>query len=474
VRSGWLTAVTVGASPEELPVLAWTLRELASLLTDECVPLRKLSMALMADPAMALRVLQRANAVPHRHFSAEVVTLEDAAQMLGTQTILSLDSQARVAEEVMEAERLASYRRSAGRAALAALLAHDWAELDRDRFPSEVGLAALLNNLGELFLLAHGDARISRYLELVETSYVLPHEAEYVSLGESLEELGHVLAIDWKLPEMVREAMRARNAQYLRTLYVMLATQIARDAFAAWRHPMQMGDLRLLAELLNLDMPSLMLRVNRVLGAFNQSADHYGLRPLRLLPLERDGRLTADLDLPRWTSFCLMPRADDDAACQSALSNASLVDRESVFTTLLRGLHRGLGLNRVVFAVYRPSQRTLSAEFMVGTDFEPSFNRFSLSVDDDGLFGGLLDAPAALWLNEDNQAELLPRIPAALLELIGVTRFFVMSLWVKGQPVGLVYADRRNESCRLDARSYASFLRLVNLAVQNLERLNTA
>lgn len=468
---GWLTAVTADASTEELPVLARTRRELAGLLTDELAPLRKLSMALIADPAMALRVLQRANAVPHRHFSTEVVTLEDAAHMLGTQTLLRLESEANVDEEVLDAARLASYRRSAGRAVLAALLAHDWAEMERDRFPSEVSLAALLNNLGELFLLAHGDARIYRYLELVEGSHVLPHEAEYVSLGESLEELGHVLALRWGLPEMVREAMRARNARYLRTLCVMLATQIGRHAFSAWRHPMLMGDLRLTSELLDLDMPSLTERINRVLGTFNRSAVQYDLQPMKLLPPESDRRLTASMKVPRSPAFCLAPRQDDFAACLVALSDRSLADRESVFATLLRGLHRGLGLNRAVFAVYHHDERTLSAEFLVGTDFEPTFNRFSLSLDDSELFSDLLNEPSALWLNEDNQGDLMPKIPTALSELIGDTHFFVMSLWVKGRPVGLVYADRRSESCRLDARSYASFLRLVSQASQCLERL---
>ncbi|WP_245537349.1 HDOD domain-containing protein [Thiocystis violascens] len=466
--------MTADASPEELPVLARTRQELTHLLASELAPLRELSLALMRDPAMALRVLQRANAVPHRHFSADVATLEDAAHMLGVEKILRMQSESHVAEEVLDPARLASYRRSAGRAVLAALLALDWAELDRDRFPSEVSLAALLNNLGELFLLAHGDARINRYLQLVEVNHEFPHEAEYVALGESLEALGHALALRWRLPEMVREAMRARNAQHARTLCVMLATQIARDAFSAWRHPMRMRDLRLVAELLDLDPPSLIRRINHVLGAFNPTAVRYGIGSLALLTLERDGWRSAAANAPATPSFCLAPRADDYLACLAALGDCSLPDRAAVFATLLRGLHRGLGLNRAVFAAYCPRRRTLSAEFLVGTDFEPTFNRFSLSLDAGGLFGELLDAPSAIWLNEENQADLLPRIPEAIVELIGDTRFFVMSMWVRGRPIGLLYADRRSASCRLDARGYASFQRLAGQASQCLECLETA
>ncbi|TCT21232.1 HD-like signal output (HDOD) protein [Thiobaca trueperi] len=470
VCSVWLKAVTANAVPDELPILARSRQGLARLLTDDLAPLRTLSMALMGDPAMALRVLQQANVVPHRHFRADVVTLEDAAHMLGTQTLLRLESEAAVDERVLNAERLAPYRRSAGRAVLAALFAYDWAEIDHDRFPSEVSLAALLNNLGELFLLAHGDARISRYLELVEGCHVLPHEAEYVSLGESLEDLGHVLAVQWGLPEMVREAMRARNARHPRALCVMLATQIARYAFSAWRHPMQMDDLHLAGIVLELELPDLAQRINRVLDHFNRTAADYGLAPLKSLPIDDTGR-PAVLPAMRQVVFGLAPRQDDYAAAMTALREGEPVDRESVFAILLRGLHRGLGLNRVVFAAYRAREDALVAEYLVGTDFEPSFNRFSLSRPDGGLFAGLLDAPSAVWLNDDNQAALAPRIPVPLLELIGVTRFFVMSLWVRGRVIGLVYADRRTESCHLDARSYQSFRELVGQAVRCLEHL---
>lgn len=470
MTSRWFNQMAEAATPDEFPLLARTRRDLTPLLADSLLPLRKLALALMGDPAMALRVLQQANVVPHRHFRADVVTLEDAAHMLGTQTLLRLESEAPVDERVLNAERLAPYRRSAGRAVLAALFAYDWAEIDHDRFPSEVSLAALLNNLGELFLLAHGDARISRYLDLVEEQHVLPHEAEYVSLGESLEDLGHALAVRWGLPEMVREAMRARNARHPRALCVMLATQIARYAFSAWRHPMQMDDLHLAGIVLELELSDLAQRINRVLDHFNRTAADYGLAPLKSLPIDDTGR-PAVLPSTRQVVFGLAPRQDDFTAAMTALSKGEPVDRESVFATLLRGLHRGLGLNRVVFAAYRAREETLTAEYLVGTDFEPSFNRFSLSRVEGGFFAELLDAPSAVWLNDDNEATLAPRMPAPLLDLIGVTRFFAMSLWVGGRVIGLVYADRRTASCHLDARSYQSFRELVSQAARCLERL---
>lgn len=457
MHSNWLEVVTAQATPEELPILAWTRQEFATLLADDLAPLRKIALSVMADPALALRVLQRANAVPHRHFTAEVAMLEDAVHMLGTKTLLQLEAAAPLADAVLEPARLASYQRSAGRAVLAAFLAHDWAEIDRDRLPAEVSVAALLNHVGELFLLAHGDPRINQYLELVEINHLLPHEAEYLSLGESLEELGYQLSQQWHLPVMVREAMRGRNAQYPRTLGVMLATQIAGHACSHWQRPSQNADLCLTAELLALELPELAQRINAVLHKFNQTAAQYALRPLKLLPAEGiPAAVVTEL------AFCLIPREDEIAACRAVLAAAS--SRDELLMALVQGLHHGLGLNRAVFACYHPRLNTLTAEFLVGTDFEPRFNRFQLTVTQDSLMQELLATPTALWINADNADELLPRLPIAVRELTGSGCCFIAALWVDTQAIGIVYADRRSDTCQLDARSYARFTQLVGEA----------
>jgi hypothetical protein len=383
-----------------------------------------------------------------------------------------LAREAPLAEEVLDGKRLAPYLRGCARALLAALLALDWAEVDRDRVPAEISLAALLNNLGELYLLAHGDARINRYLTMMEHARVLPHEAEYVTLGESLEELGYGLAAQWGLPEMVRESMRARNAQHLRPLCVMLATQIARYAFSGWIHPRQLADLRLVAELLDLDAHALRERIDRVLREFNRRAPQYGLSPLAALPLDEEeaGAGLPVADATRQALFCLAPRLDDFQRALERLTPGRPAGRDAIIRTLLRGLHRGLGLNRVVFAVYDPATRSLIAEQMVGTDFEPGFNRFRLSIDQGGLFGRLLARPLELWVGEGARNDLWPEVPMSVRNLTGVDRFFVRSLWRAGQPLGLVYADRRSSDCDLDERGYQGFLRLVALAETCLER----
>jgi len=464
-----LAGEAAAASPDELPLLKGTAARVADLSGDSRSSVKTLAAAVMGDPALSLRLLHKANAVPHRHFRNEVSTLEDAVRMLGTQALIRMATDAPVADERLDAASLPRYRRSAGQALLAARLATDWAESRHDMSPPEVALAALMYNLGELFLLAHGDRRIDRYLELVGDSHVLPHEAEYVSLGESLEELGLVLARHWKLPEMVRESMRARNAQHLRTLGVMLSAQIARDALSGWRHPMLTADLRLVGAFLDEPAKRVVERINDVVGSFNGDAAYYGLEPLQALALDEQGRCIAQDEAWR-AHFCLAPRADDFAACLKALRGGA-ADKTQVLKALVRGLHHGLGLNRVAFAALSAQREYLVGEHLQGTDFEPEFNRFHLPLAEAGLFARLMDKPAAFWLKADNQAKAWPQVPERVRELVGVRSFFAMSLFVGDKPLGLVYADRRSSECELDARSYEAFRLLVRMAGQRIEQL---
>jgi len=458
------------ATPDELPLLEGTAGRVAELAADSRTTIKTLAGAVMGDPALALRLLHRANAVPHRHFRSEVSTLEDAIRMLGTQVLVNMAREAPVASERLDAASLPRYRRCAAQALLAARLASDWAETRHDLSPAEVSLAALMHNLGELFLLAHGDRRMDRYLELVDDRHVLPHEAEYVSLGESLEELGRDLARHWHLPEMVQESMRARNARHMRTLGVMLAVQLARDGLSGWRDPLLTGDLGLLADFLDESRETVAERINTIVEGFNGEAAFYGLSPLASLTLDEQGRSeTGGGDYQ--AHFCLAPRADDFAACLARLRGAP-ESRAQVLKTLVRGLHHGLGLNRVAFAGLSKDRELLAAEYLQGTDFEPAFNRFELPLAQGGLFTRLLDKPSAFWLKADNQARAWPQVPEGVRELVGVQGFFAMSLFVHGEPAGLIYGDRRCSQCHLDERAYEAFRLLVRLAGQQLERLN--
>ncbi|NKN33505.1 HDOD domain-containing protein [Marichromatium bheemlicum] len=459
--------MSASADPARLPVLAHARQRLAALLAAAEPPSRQhLAAVLLDDPALALQVLQRANAVPHRHFRAEVTTLEDAVHMLGTSEIAALVERAVEAERTLTGERLRAYRHASARAALAGALAADWAASDRDMFPAEVAAAALLHNLGELFLLAVGDRRIGRYLQLVYLHHVLPHEADYVALSDSLGSLGHRLACQWCLPEMVRETMRPHNATYQRALGVMLATQVARDACSGWQHPLLGRDLWLASEQLGLSPESLATRVNRVIIQVLGRLPVLAETALTTLPSPAAAPAVWGLRAPYRAPFCLAPRADELALCRCRLEQADAEDDSHLIATLLRGLHRGLGLNRVAFFACDPREQRLRPRLFVGSEFEPGFNQGGGQQRVQVLLEGLLEAPGVVRVGEGGAWPL----PDALAEWLGVGAFLVMPLRRRMVTLGLVYGDRRSACCALDRQVESGFAAMVTATAAALAR----
>lgn len=450
-----------------LPILQSTRELMARLAQDGRMSMREVGRALHRDPVMALTVMRMANARDRQRLRNELTTLEHSAMMLGIGRLAEEAARLPTVEALVPRAVQPHLRRVMARSSYASLLAESWARERRDMVPTEVALGALLYNLGELALWTRIPAQMAELALVKERCRVPIHEAEYVVLGFTLEPLSHALAERWALPPMVVESMQARYAQELRTLGVMLAAQLGRYAFGGWRDPYFVEDLDLAAQYLHLSLDDLLRQLNGLTSRFNDMAAYYGLPALIPLSQELVSAAWERLRSGSGRNLCLAPRRD-----LFRLGEQRLAARHGdPIAGLLEGLHHGLGLNRVVFARLGGDAElpVLAAEAMVGTDYEPRFNRFRLPLRGSGLFEALMGKPAAVWLNPGNEARLWPLVPEEVKALIGVRSFFAMSLFVGGRPLGLIYADRHSRACRLDERAFEGFKRLVGEARKALE-----
>ena len=129
-----------------------------------------------------------------------------------------------------------------------------------------------------------------------------------------------------------------------------------------------------------------------------------------------------------------------------------------------------LGLNRLMFA-RRLDDGSLVPQVLVGTEYEPEFNHLRFEADPASLFSVLMRKPSAVWLKEDNLGKYWSHVPVGLRNLLETPSFMAMSVFIGDKPFGLLYADRRNAGCHLDARSFETFKRLVTLITRRLEQL---
>ena len=448
------------------PVLPETLGHIEALGASAGMAMRQIGAELLSDPALALKLIATANAQRQRHFHEDIVDLDKSVMLLGVDRVAAIARAMPTFTDALPVHVQRQLRRLYARSWLTALISSDWARRRHDIAPQEVALAGLLYHIGGITLWLKQTEQMMQLEALRQVPGAMPEEAEYVVLGFGIEQFGHALASARAMPQMVVECMAPRYAQEARTLGVMLAAQVAYQATHDWSAPHCRTHLEMAQRFLDVSWSDFVGLVNDVLERFNERARIYGIRPLALLDVEPESESVVR-GAP--AGFCLAPRSDRLAEAMAAIAGGSGQGLALIERAL--GLMRdALGLNRLMFA-RRLGDGALVPQALVGTEYEPDFNYLRFEPDPRGLFSALMAKPSAVWVNEGNAGKYWPHVPQGLRQLLVSREFMAMSVFVDGEPYGLLYADRRNPACGLDTRSFETFKRLVTLLGRRLEQL---
>jgi hypothetical protein len=351
--------------------------------------------------------------------------------------------------------------------------------------PKEIFVAAFLHDIGEMALWLHGGEQMLDIQALMQQERMPEDEAQYVILGFSQEQLGHELAKLWGLPEIVLECLQAEEAQNPRALTVMLAAQLARLVEKGWYSEEVFACMENIAELIDQPFPDITRRIHiNAVGAARESSLYGALPAAALLPMlpgpwpdeddlkDRFGNAEEEEGAPR--HFCLTPQLSffDDTIDQLKTMISGNPDLNNLMSIIMKGLHDGIGLNRVVFALLSQDHTSLNGRYLLGTDNDPMFSRFHIDVDigQNNLFAQMIKKPCSVWINETNRPKMWPLIPNKFKELINTDSFFAMSVFVDDKPVGLFYADRHFKESHLDEQSYKHFKQLCQLASKGIQK----
>jgi ribosomal protein S8E len=128
-----------------------------------------------------------------------------------------------------------------------------------------------------------------------------------------------------------------------------------------------------------------------------------------------------------------------------------------ILSKYMRKMRNDIGLKRVMFATIGDNKNHVKVCELVGANGDPELNNFMVNIQEENLFKLLLSKQQGFWLRPSNRDKFLPMIPQGVLEPIDQNGFFCMSLFIRGKPVGLIYADGKYA---LNDDSYADFKQL--------------
>lgn len=477
----WLKRI--GGKP--VPVLNRTIADLRHHCARDKATLAEMTAVVERDPGLTVYLLRQANNQTAGPLRSEVTSVEQALMIMGTDQVSALPNKLPVLEDTLTEAARQQLLETFARAYHAARQAIDWASLRHDMSPDEVFAATQLHFLGEMFVAMYAPDVVSQIRQVQQQDRIAAEEAQYVVLGFSFDQLTARLARQWRLPQLVLEALHPENARYPRAYGIMLAVQLAREAARDWYTPRMLQLEQDAADWLEREPDSIVAGVHRLAVEVARDSGLYGVPPAavrlpQVLPPEEPAApaLQSGTEAQAETDagICLMPQL---AVLQDLLHQLKQASRSmpvyQLLSLILKGMHDGIGLNRVVFARLDPEARLLRAEKIIGADNDPHFSRFEIALDEPHLLQRLMDKHQAVLINDTTRSKFWSLVPDQFQKLIGINSFVAMSVFLDGRPFGLFYGDRHNNACQIDEKSYQYFKTICTVgtqALQNLDRID--
>lgn len=504
-------ALLARLKPGETPIFRNTKLAILGLRKrGDTLSAKELARIVLADPLATLRVIFQANNRSSRSLGGDIATVEHAIMMQGVSPFLNAAGSLPVLEDNLGANAKsveASLYRLLRIAQHAAWQARDFTVLTADTRAEEVEVAALLYYVPDLlFWLQARD--VARQLARMRRGMAY-HEAEQAVLGMPLARLRLDLMTAWKVPDVSRDLLDPELVERPRQSILDSCLGIAHRSRHGWWQEALAEHYLGLARVVGvpLEQVTSTVHINAIkvarYGRWIPSTPAAAWLPMEPGPWPPEPEADDDEPAPQATTVkvakqpaatastppvaapqpaeakaaCALP---DQAVLQETLRTIE-IHLDGSFTLnqmsaqILRGLHTGLGLSRLLFAMTTPDGKRIKTRFSLGIPAGDPLRHFEFELGGKDLFAQLMVKAQGVWMKQDNRAKLWPLVGPRLQGMIGEADFFAMSLFNAGKPIGMIYADRGHGqgNCSLDAHTYTDFKMFCLQAARGLSKLKT-
>jgi hypothetical protein len=285
----------------------------------------------------------------------------------------------------------------------------------------------------------------------------------------------------WKIPEVTRELLRVDATGNPRRAILWAALDIAHHSRRGWWDERLMSSYATLSEIVHQGLDEVIATVHQNAlrsaraGAWVQAAPAAAWLPMEPgdWPVEAEVAPAATEEPAH--AACTMPVREvlEDTLTSIRKHLDGSLNLSQMLAIILKGLHTGLGLSRVLFALVTPDGKRVKCRFTLGIPSNDPLRQFEFAIANKDLFGILMTKMQSVWINEENRGKLWPRVSPELRAMIGRGDFYAMSLFSQDKPIGLIYADRGHGDCALDPSTYGDFKKLCLEAAKGLSQVKS-
>ncbi len=468
VRTQGLQSWIERLNQSELPALASVVTDLQRLTQAEHASVQQLADVLLRDAALTSKVLRVANSSYYNPSQEVIKTISRAIVLIGFDNVRLISLSVSLVDGLLDRAPRHQLLELLARSFHAAVQARNLSGYLMSRSEEEVFIAALLCHVGELAFWGCGGTQADELAEALAVPGVLADEAVQQVLGTSFRQLTLGLVKSWSLGELTALAQGATTVQDSRARSVTLGVRISEAALDGWESPRMAALAAEYADLAGISEADALQQILASADEAVQVASTFGASKLcRLIPNTDPEQIR--LQQMQRQAALLQP---DLLVLQQAMQDLGQMacagsDVALILDALLKGLHRGAGLERVMVVVLADKQTRFRARCAVGEGTQSWLESFSLPAEQPELphiFSYVLRHRQPLWMGVPASYNLAELVTQPIRQLLGNGMFFVAPLLAGTREIGVIYADSRLSGRALKHEQFVAFQRFAQLA----------
>jgi len=441
---------------QEMPALGATVALIHSVTDDDRASTARLAQVILQDAAMTAKVLKLANSALYNPARQTVSTVSRAIVVLGFNVVVEIAIAIRLVDALLAGGVRKRVIEEMARGFHAAVQARSLAGMRKDGRSEEVFIAALLSRVGDMAFWCFGGAAAQRLDGVLNAGGQTPDEAQRAVLGFRLRQLSAGLAREWKLGPLLQSVLEGAGPSGPTEQAILFGQRLASEVEHGWDAPAMR---KLIDEMSTfVGMPADVLRAAlaengkeaaRIVSYFG--AHEVARRIPQAGPVEHEEPPPADdtLEPDPQLQLRILREISGRIAAGANLNE--------ILNLVLEGIYRGVGFDRVLFALLSRNRLQLIGKTALGAGAEALRQRFIFSLDDTpgDLFNEFFRRPRALCLAPGRSS---PALRVDRLQLVtNSTLACIAPIQVQGRVIGMFYADRLNAARGLDDETFEAF-----------------
>ncbi|WP_160079655.1 HDOD domain-containing protein [Pseudomonas sp. 8AS] len=474
-RSVGLQAWIDRLNQAELPALAAVVQDLHRLSQADRASVQQLADVLLRDASLTAKVLRVGNSVYYNPSQETIRTISRAIVLIGFDNVRLIGMSVSLIDSLLTKVPREQLQMLLARSFHAAVQARNIAGYVLTKHQEEVFIAALLNQVGELAFWGCGGEQADELADALEQPGVVEEEAVRQVLGTSFRQLTMGLVKSWNLGEIASLAHGSNPADPA-VRAVNLGVRISEAALEGWDSPAMEVLVKQLAEFTGISSEDALKQILESAEETVKVAATFGASKLCSLIPNTDPE-QIKLQQQERKARLLQP---DLLVLQQALQDLGMLASQKgdvglILDTLLKGLHDGAGLERVMLAVLADGQTRFRAKRVVGDGTQSWLNDFQLpasQAEQPHLFSYVLRNREALWMGVPASYNLNELVTLPMRQLLGQGMFFIAPVLAGTREIGVLYADCRLSGRALKHEQFVAFQRFTQLTGRCLDALS--